>query len=129
MTSRIWVSHVWSSSSRTKISTLQAGGRGIAAITVAGRRSGLELLAVLRERHLSRVAPVRAVASAPGEYRDGIARQHRFVPLPSNPAQHGRRISFKFPVGHRPALVLNIHVEIEVWVRPLHHGNDARQRD
>src|ERR1700693_4777915 len=104
-------------------------GRGIAAITVAGRRSGLQLLAGIREGDLSRMGPIRAVAGAPSEYGDHIAGPHRFVSLPANPVEHRRRIAFKFPMLHGAVLVLHIHEEIEVWIGPLDFGDNARHRD
>src|SRR5213083_1921979 len=59
--------------------------RGIAAITISGRRARLQFLTILRERHLPGVGPICAVPSAPTEYGDRISGEHRLVLLPANP--------------------------------------------
>src|SRR3989442_1279902 len=74
----------------------------VASITVSGRRSGFEFLAILRERNEPGVSPIGTVARLPAEYSDSIAGQHRLGFLPADPIQHDGRIAFKFPIGLPP---------------------------
>jgi len=56
-----------------RIPSLRLNGGPIAAITIAGGRSGFELVAVLCERHESGVRPIAAVTRLPPKNRDSIA--------------------------------------------------------
>ena len=75
------------------------------------------------------MSPIRAIAGAPAEYGNGVSGQHRLGPLPTNPIQHHWGITLELPICHLAVLVLHIHEEVKVRVRPLNAGYDACQRD
>src|SRR4029453_18997299 len=85
-------------------------------------------LASVAERHLARGSEVRFFPRAPAKDGDRFANFQGFL-LPALPDQHVRRVPLELPLSGRACFAFDIHIKVNMGIRPIDLGDRAGYRD